>query len=161
MGKHLASILAHSLALCATPSPYAGTLNSPPISPPLISALHLSSNTPLAVIPASPDTSPSGSRRPSHSPTRTSFSSLHNITDNSFLQDSNAAAMEMPPSPLVPALFPLSSENKRAKLIGTLQSWTFNAMSFTSDELLSCVGLMFESVRNMEGVEFDLGKSLL
>lgn len=31
-------------------------------------------------------------------------------------------------------------------------------MEYTSDELLSLVGLMFESVRNMEGVEFDLGE---
>jgi hypothetical protein len=31
-------------------------------------------------------------------------------------------------------------------------------MSYTSDELLAGVGLIFESVRSMEGVEFDLGE---
>lgn len=124
----------------------------------MISNLHLASlSTTLAAIPASPDTSPAVSRRPSHSPSRSSMNSRNN--SSTFIEDPHAASMEMPFSPLVPAMFPLSSETKRAKLIGTLQSWTFNAMSFTSDELLSCVGLMFESVRNMEGVEFDLGRS--
>lgn len=61
--------------------------------------------------------------------------------------------------PSAPA-FPVLSEAKRFKLIANLQSWTFNAMSYTSDELLSCVGIIFESVRNMEGVHFDLGTSL-
>lgn len=54
--------------------------------------------------------------------------------------------------------FPVLSETKRLKLISNLQSWTFNAMGYSSEELLGCVGLIFESVRNMEGVEFDLGQ---
>lgn len=63
----------------------------------------------------------------------------------------------LPPviAPPAPA-FPVLSEAKRFKLIANLQSWTFNAMSYTPDELLSCVGIIFESVRNMEGVGFDL-----
>jgi len=62
------------------------------------------------------------------------------------------------PSPPAGPSFPVLSEAKRFKLIGNLQSWTFNAMSYNSDELLSCVGIIFESVRNMEGVQFDMDK---
>lgn len=134
LGRHLASILAHSLALCADPMP-------------------LESFHSLPAIPGSATTSPTTSRNASMTSVPSRNSSIVNSLDFK------------PTSPSVPfipiptrVLFPQLSQTKRAKLIGNLQSWTFNAMSFSPDELLSCVGIIFESVRNMEGVDFDLGQ---
>lgn len=53
--------------------------------------------------------------------------------------------------------FPTVSAADRAKLVGNLQSWSFDALSLTPDELLTCMSLIFESLASMEGVDFDLG----
>ena len=137
LGRHLASILAHSAALCAAPTS---------ISPAIISAS----------IPSSP-ISPDSSRHPSIS----DQSSIHTDSfpilpppDLEAVPLVSALPVEMTS---VPIIFPVFSLAKRVKLIGSLQSWTFDAMSMSSDELLGCVGIMFESLRNMHGVDFDLG----
>lgn len=139
LGRHLAGILAHSLSLCSDPA-------SPPTSEILPEADPFAEEA-LAAIPGSPATSPSTSRNTSVS--ESTFSAAPSLADTAATFDSTLP----PPPPVFPAL----SEAKRFKLIGNLQSWTFNAMSYNSDELLSCVGIMFESVRNMEGVQFDSG----
>lgn len=53
--------------------------------------------------------------------------------------------------------FPSVSRADRIKLVGFLQSWSFDALSLTPNELLVCMGLIFESLGSMEGVDFDLG----
>lgn len=143
LGRHLASILAHSLALCADP-------------------VQIDQTHPLPTIPGSSTTSPATSRNASvasissSAPERSTSISLVAPTD----LESNPMLLRPPPAF---SSFPVASESKRFKLIGNLQSWTFNAMGYSSDELLSCVGIIFESIRNMEGVDFDLDrfKSLL
>lgn len=147
LGRHLASILAHSLALCADPPPVKDIALG---SEGRILPAHV-----LDAIPASPSSSPSTSRNTSI--TESAFSTAPSITSTSPPPEPKSVAP--PPRPPAPALtFPLLDEAKRFKLIGNLQSWSFNAMSYNSDELLSCVGIMFESVRNMAGVEFDLDR---
>ncbi|KAK4699221.1 hypothetical protein P7C70_g7042, partial [Phenoliferia sp. Uapishka_3] len=141
LGRHLAGILAHSLSLCS----------DPPTTDILPEAFP--GDGPLAAIPGSPATSPSTSRNTSVS--GSVFSSAPSLSDTAATFDS-----ALPPRPPAP-IFPVLSEAKRFKLIGNLQSWTFNAMSYNADELLSCVGIMFESVRNMEGVSFDNGRVLI
>lgn len=148
LGRHLASILAHSLALCADPPPLTPT--PPPVAP-ILSRPSPSRNT-LPMIIASPLTSPGSSRQTS-------------ISDAPLDPSSPVLTSDTPPyTPLGPttsasAASPVLSESKRFKLITNLQLWTFNPMDYTPDELLSCVGLIFESVRSMEGVEFDQGAS--
>ncbi|GAA5959812.1 hypothetical protein JCM21900_001026 [Sporobolomyces salmonicolor] len=151
LGRHLASLLAHSLALCAEPKAAEvppGHIEEPPTLTP-----HQ-----LDAIPASPSTSPSVSRHTSISvDSATGSGSTSPTTRFNCSVPPSATAESMPilpahsPAPAFPVLF----EDKRFKLISNLQSWSFNAMSYTSDELLACVGIIFESVRNMEGVEFD------
>lgn len=137
LGRHLASLLAHSLALCADPVAD-DTLPQP-----------------LAAIPGSPSASPSLSRNTSLSTDSISLEAGTCSTSSDF--EPVLPALPLRTGPLPPA-FPVVSEAKRLKLIGNLQSWSFNAMSYSPDELLACVGIMFESVRNMAGVDFDLGK---
>ncbi|GAA5985760.1 hypothetical protein JCM5350_005272, partial [Sporobolomyces pararoseus] len=157
LGRHLASLLAHSLALCAEPK-----------SVGLVDQEVSDRGAPLEAIPASPTVS--------LSPTQT--------VSTTFFADSTAPSSatspispfecDEPPSAASDALptltahppastFPVISSEDRSRLISGLQSWSFNAMSYTADELLAGVGLIFESVRSMEGVEFDLVrmKSLL
>ncbi|KAL8292738.1 hypothetical protein RQP46_001350 [Phenoliferia psychrophenolica] len=146
LGRHLAGILAHSLSLCAdAPPPTTDILPSP--IPVAESVLPLGLAEALAAIPGSPATSPSTSRHTSVS--ESTFSTAPSLSDTAPTYDS-----QLPLPPQAP-VFPVLSEAKRFKLIGNLQSWTFNAMSYNPDELLSCVGIMFESVRNMDGVQFD------
>ncbi|KAI5476572.1 hypothetical protein MNV49_007519 [Pseudohyphozyma bogoriensis] len=142
MGQHLAPILAHSLSLCAEPR----AAELPPIPLP-----HPSINSdPLDAIPGSPVTSPSTS--PNTFITDSSFSTAPSVLGSSPPSEDVAP----PKQAKTNAGFPIPSEAKRFKLIGNLQSWSFNAMGYNSNELLSCVGIMFESVRDLEGVEFDL-----
>lgn len=54
--------------------------------------------------------------------------------------------------------FPSVSRADRIKLVGFLQSWSFDALSLTPNELLVCMGLIFESLGSMEGVDFDLDR---
>jgi hypothetical protein len=154
LGRHLASLLAHSLSLCADPPK--STVEFNPSEDESDASAH------LAAIPGSPSTSPVPSRNTSVSAESMSFSMAGSLPSTSPPYEPSMAALPSLTNvvPSAPA-FPVLSEAKRFKLINNLQSWTFNAMSYTSDELLSCVGIIFESVRNMEGVQFDLGSSLL
>lgn len=54
------------------------------------------------------------------------------------------------------AFWPQLDDAHRFKLVGQLQSWSFDAMSYDDDELLASVGIMFEALHSMDGVEFDL-----
>ncbi|GAA5899274.1 hypothetical protein JCM6882_009302 [Rhodosporidiobolus microsporus] len=145
LGRHLASLLAHSLSLCAEPrSNDVETLDDNSLLNP--QPHHLDA------IPGSPATSPTPSRNTSVSAESVNYSNAGMIPP-SFPNDT--PSMPLPPPPPVNA-FPVLSEAKRFKLIANLQSWSFNAMAYSADELLACVGIIFESVRNMEGVEFDL-----
>ncbi|GAA5851196.1 hypothetical protein JCM8547_004162 [Rhodosporidiobolus lusitaniae] len=152
LGRHLASLLAHSLSLCAEPK---GATESD------VEVLEEPTLTPhtLEAIPGSPATSPTPSRNTSVSAESVSYSNA-GIIPPSFPED--GPSIPLPQSHAGPS-FPVLSEAKRFKLIANLQSWSFNAMSYSADELLACVGIIFESVRNMEGVDFDLDrfKSLL
>ncbi|KAM0752027.1 HD-domain/PDEase-like protein [Meredithblackwellia eburnea MCA 4105] len=140
LGRHLAGILAHSLSLCSDPPPSA--------TEPAVPETAGNNDMLLGDIPGSPDPSPSTSRNTSVS--ESILSSTPSLSDTAPTYESSIPSR--PPAPT----FPVLSEAKRFKLIGNLQSWTFNPMGYSSDELLSCVGIMFESVRNMEGVSFDL-----
>ncbi|GAA5899894.1 hypothetical protein JCM5296_006208 [Sporobolomyces johnsonii] len=154
LGRHLASLLAHSLALCAEPKP--AEVQPDPIEEPPTLTPH-----PLQAIPASPSTSPSTSRHTSISVDSTTGSDSMSPTtpfDCSVPPSANAESMPILPAHLPAPAFPVLSEDKRFKLISNLQSWSFNAMAYTSDELLACVGIIFESVRNMEGVDFDFDR---
>ncbi|GAA5978697.1 hypothetical protein JCM11641_006146 [Rhodosporidiobolus odoratus] len=147
LGRHLACLLAHSLALCADPKTAAMEDDS--------LEEHLAPHA-LEVIPGSPVTSPTPSRNTSVSAESATFSNGGMIPP-SFPCDT-ASPLPVPlPRPEAPA-FPQLDEAKRFKLIANMQSWSFNAMAYSSDELLACVGIIFESVRNMEGVEFDLDR---
>lgn len=141
MGRHLASILAHSLALCADP---------------IIAQVD---DNPTA--DDSPPSSTPGSRNASIPSLASRSSSIRSpsIAGAPELQATETDIIS--PISIVHVTFPKLSEAKRFKLIGSLQSWTFNAMGYSSDELLGCVGIIFESVRNMEGVDFDLGEYFL
>ncbi|GAA5998996.1 3',5'-cyclic-nucleotide phosphodiesterase PDE2 [Rhodotorula paludigena] len=147
LGRHLASLLAHSLALCAEPK-----LETVSSTEEIVEQLAQPPH--LEPIPASPLTSPTPSRNTSVSAESVTLNNA-GIIPPSFPNDEPAEALS--PRPAGPQ-FPVLSEAKRFKLIANLQSWSFNAMSYSSDELLSCVGIIFESVRNMEGVEFDLDR---
>ncbi|GAA6048229.1 hypothetical protein JCM3770_006493 [Rhodotorula araucariae] len=152
LGRHLASLLAHSLALCAEP-------RAVDVDPPVPNDADEPTPIPvhqLEAIPASPATSPTPSRNTSVSAESVSFSNAGMIPP-AFPNDEAGLPPDLStPRPPVSAVFPVVSEAQRFKLIANLQSWSFNAMSYSSDELLACVGIIFESVRNMEGVEFDL-----
>ncbi|BGP40013.1 3',5'-cyclic-nucleotide phosphodiesterase [Rhodotorula kratochvilovae] len=153
LGRHLASLLAHSLALCAEP-------RTVDIDPPVAEQLDEPISLPVHVhhleaIPASPVTSPTPSRNTSVSAESVSFNNAGMIPPT-FPNDEAAPPPDLSTPRPNNAVFPVVSEAKRFKLIANLQSWSFNAMSYSSDELLACVGIIFESVRNMEGVEFDL-----
>lgn len=154
LGRHLASLLAHSLALCAEPKPV--DLVDPEAGP---------SAVPLEAIPASPTISLS----PTQTVSTTFFadstapsSATSPISPFECDELPSAASDTLPTLTAHPPLptFPTMSSEDRSRLISGLQSWSFNAMSYTSDELLAGVGLIFESVRSMEGVEFDLGELL-
>ncbi|KAM0787724.1 hypothetical protein ACM66B_003783 [Microbotryomycetes sp. NB124-2] len=147
LGRHLASLLAHSLSLCATDDaqaePAAGQQQEP-----------------LAAIPGSPVSSAVPSRNTSLSTESAAFSLSGSLVSNS-PPDAVTAPPPLPqgrlPAVVAPA-FPVLSEAKRSKMIGILQSWSFNAMAFSSDDLLAAVGIIFEGVRNMDGVDFDLAQ---
>ncbi|BGP16120.1 hypothetical protein JCM10213_007500 [Rhodosporidiobolus nylandii] len=141
LGRHLASLLAHSLSLCADPKSLDGD--------------DVEELTPhhLEAIPGSPVTSPTTSRNASIS-NDSAYSNAGTIPP-AFPCD--GPSLPLPPRPEGP-VFPVLSETKRFKFIASLQSWSFNAMAYSGDELLACTGIIFESVRNMEGVEFDLDR---
>ncbi|GAA5883544.1 hypothetical protein JCM16303_005478 [Sporobolomyces ruberrimus] len=163
LGRHLASLLAHSLALCAEPR--AVDLADPDLVEE--GAAH-SRGAPLEAIPASPTISLS----PTQTVSTTFFadstapsSATSPISPFECDEPLSATCDALPTLTAHPPLqtFPVLSSDDRARLISGLQSWSFNAMSYTSDELLAGVGLIFESVRSMDGVDFDLSrmKSLL
>ncbi|GAA5911213.1 3',5'-cyclic-nucleotide phosphodiesterase PDE2 [Sporobolomyces salmoneus] len=168
LGRHLASLLAHSLALCAEPK--VADLVDPEATPEQGGGDTVAS-VPLEAIPASPTTSPSPTRTASTTFFADSTAPSSATSPISPFECDEALPTTSPSDPLPaltappppPATFPVPASDDRHLLICGLQSWSFNAMSYTSDELLIGVGLIFESVRNMEGVEFDLDrmKSLL
>ncbi|GAA5829618.1 hypothetical protein JCM3766R1_001240 [Sporobolomyces carnicolor] len=162
LGRHLASLLAHSLALCAEPKAVQfGDQDATERAP-------AAAGVPLEAIPASPTISLSPTQTVSTTffADSTAPSSATSPISPFECDESLAAAPDAPPTltahPPLPT-FPVLSTDDRSRLISGLQSWSFNAMSYSADELLAGVGLIFESVRSMEGVEFDLGrmKSLL
>ncbi|GAA5842573.1 hypothetical protein JCM9279_003623 [Rhodotorula babjevae] len=154
LGRHLASLLAHSLALCAEPrvaeaEPPAVVEHQPE---PTVPQVHR-----LEAIPGSPASSSTPSRNTSVSADSAFFNNAGTIPP-SFPNDDPAPSSSCEPGPSrqnVPA-FPVVSQSRRFSLIANLQSWSFDAMSYSPDDLLACVGIIFESVRNMEGVDFDL-----
>ncbi|GAA6011975.1 hypothetical protein JCM10207_003446 [Rhodosporidiobolus poonsookiae] len=149
LGRHLASLLAHSLSLCADPkAAEVEILEEQPL--PQQQSHHLDA------IPGSPITSPTPSRNTSVSAESVSYSNGGMIPP-SFPADGPSSVPVLPSLSNGPA-FPVLSEAKRFKLIANLQSWSFNAMSYSADELLACVGIIFESVRNMDGVDFDFDR---
>lgn len=156
LGRHLASLLAHSLALCAEPKSVEFGQNQEGE----VGGCSSLVGVPLDAIPASPTISPS--------PTQTASTSFFadSTAPSSATSPVSPFICEEPPSatsdalPTLPAhptqpSFPVLSQDDRFRLISGLQSWSFNAMSYSSDELLACAGLIFEGVRSMEGVEFD------
>ncbi|GAA6016521.1 hypothetical protein JCM11491_002349 [Sporobolomyces phaffii] len=162
LGRHLASLLAHSLALCAEPRAIDLTDQDVTERGPHTGAVA------LEAIPASPTVSLS----PTQTVSTTFFadstapsSATSPISPFDCDESLSATSDALPTLAAHPPLstFPVTSSEDRSRLIAGLQSWSFNAMSYTADELLAGVGLIFESVRSMEGVEFDLGrmKSLL
>ncbi|GAA6027204.1 hypothetical protein JCM8097_002482 [Rhodosporidiobolus ruineniae] len=156
LGRHLASLLAHSLSLCAEPKASEAEIDEAVET--IEEQALLAHPHHLEAIPGSPATSPTPSRNTSVSAESVSYSNAGTIPP-SFPNDAPAAtpSLPLPPQANGPA-FPVLSEAKRFKLIANLQSWSFNAMAYSPDELLACVGIIFESVRNMEGVEFDLDR---
>ncbi|KAK4047035.1 3',5'-cyclic-nucleotide phosphodiesterase [Microbotryomycetes sp. JL221] len=153
LGRHLASLLAHSLSLCATTE--AGDAGGEEQE----EQQEAIQQRPLAAIPGSPVSSAVPSRNTSMSTESAAFSvpgSLPSHTSPDIPSSTDALPVNRLASATTPA-FPILSEAKRFKMIGILQSWSFNAMAFAPDDLLACVGIIFEGVRNMEGVEFDLG----
>ncbi|GAA5943750.1 3',5'-cyclic-nucleotide phosphodiesterase PDE2 [Sporobolomyces koalae] len=158
LGRHLASLLAHSLALCSEPKPVEPPRNEDQGLCPSFQGL------PLVAIPASPTISRSPSQTASTGffPDSTVPSSA--TSPISLFECDESSSLPTTPAPILPAAtFPELSREDRFRLISSLQSWSFNAMAFTSDELVAGVGLIFEGVRSMEGVDFDLTrmKSLL
>ncbi|GAA6059261.1 hypothetical protein JCM10212_006654 [Sporobolomyces blumeae] len=154
LGRHLASLLAHSLALCADPR--AADVAADDSTSPL-------AGVPLDAIPASPTISPSPTQTASTSffADSTAPSSATSPVSPFICDDSpSRPADSSHPLSLAPpaSAFPVISESRRFKLIAGLQSWSFNAMSYSPDELLACAGIIFEGVRSMEGVDFDLGR---
>ncbi|SCZ98798.1 BZ3500_MvSof-1268-A1-R1_Chr3-1g05628 [Microbotryum saponariae] len=157
LGRHLASLLAHSLSLCSEPQP-------PPTdevhfdTDPLASDEGRIPTKVLPPIPGSVDSSPSASRNTSVSTGSLSFSAAGSSLSERIDEPAGAVPPLHASAPSAPKAtsFPVISEAKRCKLIASLQSWSFNAMGHSSDDLLSCVGIIFEGVRNMEGVDFDL-----
>lgn len=156
LGRHLASLLAHSLALCAEPK----SVELGQTQEGEGGGCSSLAGVPLDAIPASPTISPS--------PTQTASTSFFadSTAPSSATSPVSPFICEEPPSatsdalPTLPAhptqpAFPVLSQDDRFRLISGLQSWSFNAMSYSSDELLACAGLIFEGVRSMEGVEFD------
>lgn len=151
LGRYLASLLAHSLALCAAHKAEDGPTSAIPTDGPeaLVHPHHLES------IPASPIASPVTSRNASISTTESNLNPLQSSTaPDSPFRDTTPST---PPIDRRPSLtFPAVSPEERIKLVGSLQSWSFDALSFSSDEILVCMSLIFESLGSMEGVEFDL-----
>lgn len=157
LGRHLASLLAHSLALCAEPKAVQfGDQDA-------TERAQAAAGVPLEAIPASPTISLSPTQTVSTTffADSTAPSSATSPISPFECDESLAAAPDAPPTltahPPLPT-FPVLSTDDRSRLISGLQSWSFNAMSYSADELLAGVGLIFESVRSMEGVEFDLGE---
>ncbi|KAK4046188.1 3',5'-cyclic-nucleotide phosphodiesterase [Microbotryomycetes sp. JL201] len=142
LGRHLASLLAHSLSLCATDE----------------SQPEQVAHEPLAAIPGSPVSSAVPSRNTSLSTESAAFSLSGSLASQSPPDVEAAPPLPSTRLPTAAPAFPILSEAKRSKMIGILQSWSFNAMAFSSDDLLSAVGIIFEGVRNMDGVDFDLAQ---
>ncbi|BGP55449.1 3',5'-cyclic-nucleotide phosphodiesterase [Rhodotorula sphaerocarpa] len=149
LGRYLASLLAHSLALCAAHAEEeAGEKTSQDV-PPLLTGM----SRPLDTIPASPLASPLDGRG-------SSILSEPSSVPPGFREGSASP----PPSQddfisRRPSMqFPSVSRADRIKLVGFLQSWSFDALSLTPNELLVCMGLIFESLGSMEGVDFDLDR---
>ncbi|GAA5989589.1 hypothetical protein JCM10908_000545 [Rhodotorula pacifica] len=152
LGRYLASLLAHSLALCAAHKADDGS-TATPYSEETESAAPTHR---LESIPASPVASPATSRN-------TSVSTESNLgPPPASTAPTSPFGEGMPVTPLTdrrPSLtFPIISSTDRIKLVGSLQSWSFDALSLSADELLACMGLIFESLRSMEGVDFDLDR---
>ncbi|GAA5879403.1 hypothetical protein JCM3774_005230 [Rhodotorula dairenensis] len=152
LGRYLASLLAHSLALCAAHKAEEGSAATTPGE----EIGELARSQRLDPIPASPTASPATSRNASISAENASN------PPPAFSAPMSPVPQDRPSTPSTgrrsSMTFPAVSSTERIKLVGSLQSWSFDALSLSSDELLACMGLIFESLGSMDGVDFDLDR---